>query len=120
LFRALGEVERDSGQVAASMRDKFVDRERFDRWLADYRACLRTDAQSDAERGQAMRGVNPKYVLRNYLAQMVIEKAERGDYAEIDRLLTVLHAPFEDHPSMAQYAGPPPDWAGDVRVSCSS
>ncbi|WP_372523925.1 YdiU family protein [Sulfuricaulis sp.] len=120
LFRALGEVERDGGQAITPLRDKFVDRARFDRWLADYRACLRTDAQSDGARGQAMRSVNPKYVLRNYLAQMVIEKAERGDYAEIDRLLTILHAPFEDHPSMTQYADPPPDGARQIEVSCSS
>ncbi|MEK7734666.1 MAG: hypothetical protein AAB329_04420, partial [Pseudomonadota bacterium] len=60
------------------------------------------------------------YILRNYLAQAAIEKAERGDYAEIDRLLTVLRTPFDEQPNAEAYAAPPPDWADNIQVSCSS
>jgi serine/tyrosine/threonine adenylyltransferase len=119
LFRALGAVARDSNE-GAPLRDRFVDRERFDRWLDGYRAHLRASARDDAVRRPAMLATNPKYVLRNYLAQVAIEKAEQGDYSEIERLLTVLRAPFEEHPQLAHYAEPPPEWADNIQVSCSS
>ena len=120
LFRALAEVESDSRATLPALRDRFVDRERFDRWLRAYRAHLRAAARNDAERQAAMRASNPKYIPRNYLAQAAIEKAEHGDYSEIERLLTVLRSPFEEHPRLAQYAEPPPDWAEHIQVSCSS
>lgn len=120
LFRALGDVQRDSENTPAALRDLFVDRERFDGWLADYRARLRTHTKPDAERRAAMMATNPKYILRNYLAQTAIEKAEHGDYAEIDRLLTILRTPFDEQPNAEPYAAPPPDWADNIQVSCSS
>ena len=120
LFRALSDVTRDGDRPLATVRDQFVDRDRFDRWFADYRARLRSHAQPDAERRTAMRAVNPKYVLRNYLAQIAIEQAEGGDVGEIDRLLTVLRAPFDEQPDAAHYAAPAPDWADHIQVSCSS
>ena len=65
--------------------------------------------------------VNPKYVLRNYMAQVAIENAEQNqDYTEIDRLMRVLRSPFDEHPDMAHYAEPPPNWADSIQVSCSS
>jgi uncharacterized protein YdiU (UPF0061 family) len=67
-----------------------------------------------------MRQVNPRYVLRNYLAQQAIVQAERGDYAEIERLLTLLSRPFDDQPGMQAYAAEPPDWGRQLEVSCSS
>ena len=119
-FRALGEVERDTDRPMPAWRDRFVDRDRFDRWLADYRARLCTHAKADPERRPAMLAANPKYILRNYLAQIAIEKAERGDNSEIERLLTVLRSPFDEHPGQEQYAEPAPDSAGRIQVSCSS
>jgi len=64
--------------------------------------------------------VNPKYVLRNYLAQIAIEKAQNKDFSEIARLLGVLEKPFDDQPENDKYAELPPDWASDIEVSCSS
>jgi uncharacterized protein YdiU (UPF0061 family) len=119
-FRALGEVERDANRSLPAWRDRFVDRDRFDRWLADYRARLRTHAKADPERRPAMMAVNPKYVLRNYLAQIAIEKAEHGDNSEIERLLAVLRAPFDEQAGQEQYAEPAPDSVGPIQVSCSS
>ena len=117
-FRALSDTSLDDKPIA--LRDKFIDRERFDRWLTTYRASLRSEASNDAKRRQAMQAVNPKYILRNYLAQEIIEKTARGDTTEIDRLLKVLHAPFADHPSMTRYAEPAPAGTADIQVSCSS
>jgi len=120
LFRALSAVPRDSNEGAPALRDRFVDRERFDRWLDGYRAHLRASARDDTTRRPAMLASNPKYVLRNYLAQVAIEKAEQGDYSEIEQLLMVLRAPFDEHPQQAHYAEPAPAWADTIQVSCSS
>lgn len=118
-FRGLCAVERDRDDRCA-LRDLFIDRERFDRWVADYRALLRSRARPDAARHAAMRAINPKYVLRNYLAHIAIDKAQRGDYSELDGLLRVLHAPFEEHPQAEHYAEAAPAWARTIQVSCSS
>lgn len=117
-FRALSDLSLADKPIA--LRDKFIDRERFDRWLTAYTAALRHAAPNDAERRQAMKDVNPKYILRNYLAQEIIEKTAHGDTTEIDRFLKVLHTPFADHASMTHYADPVPEGTADVQVSCSS
>ncbi len=120
LFRTLGAVESEATHPQSELRDMFLQRERFDQWLNTYRALLQRHARPDAERQAMMNCVNPKYVLRNYMAQIAIEAAEQQDYSEIDRLMRMLQAPFEEHPDMAHYAEPPPDWAGSIQVSCSS
>jgi uncharacterized protein YdiU (UPF0061 family) len=120
LFRSLASiVGGDDDQ--ATLRDEFVDRERFDCWLRSYTGLLRASGADPKARRAAMRAVNPKYVLRNYMAQIAIEKAERDrDYSEIARLMRLLQAPFDEHPDMQAYADAPPDWAGGIQVSCSS
>lgn len=120
LFRALCQVESHGDASIPALRDMFIDRERFDRWLADYRVHLRGHAKADHERRGAMLLTNPKVVLRNYLAQIAIEKAERGDYTEIDQLLAVLHTPFDEHSRFPHYAQPAPEDAPHLEVSCSS
>ena len=120
VFRMLCEVESETEHPPPNLRDMFLQRERFDRWLGEYRALLRREAKPDAERQSMMRGINPKYVLRNYMAQIAIEAAEQQDYTEIDRLMRLLQTPFDEHPEMDHYAEPPPDWAGSIQVSCSS
>jgi len=65
-----------------------------------------------------MQANNPEYVLRNHLAQIVIETAEKGDYSEVRRLHEVLKHPFPDQPEYENYAQLPPDWASELEVSC--
>jgi uncharacterized protein YdiU (UPF0061 family) len=67
-----------------------------------------------------MRSVNPKYILRNYLAQQAIEKAQQGDFSEIDNLLLVLQNPYQEHPDLQHYANLPPQWGKKMVISCSS
>jgi len=121
LFRCLGNF--DSSAVATNdlLRDRFIDRAAFDSWAAGYRARLQHEPGTDAERKARMDAVNPKYILRNYLAHNAIEKAEKHrDYSEIDRLLMLLTRPFDEQPEMENYAAAPPDWARQIEVSCSS
>ncbi|MGB9107057.1 MAG: hypothetical protein WCC39_00080, partial [Telluria sp.] len=60
------------------------------------------------------------YILRNYLAQVAIEKAQNGDFSEVGKLLAVLERPYDEQPENAAYAALPPDWASHLEVSCSS
>ena len=111
-------------QADAPVRDLFPDRDAFDAWMRDYRARLASEGSVDAERAARMKRVNPKYVLRNYLAESAIRQA-RGDdgersFAEIERLLTCLRRPYDEQPEFEHYAAQPPDWAGALHLSCSS
>lgn len=119
-FRKLGQLQVDQPERDAPVRDLFLDRAAFDAWAADYRARLRKELRSDAERRLAMDQVNPKYVLRNYLAQVAIEKAQNKDFSEVAKLLSVLEHPFDEQAENDAYAALPPDWASHLEVSCSS
>jgi uncharacterized protein YdiU (UPF0061 family) len=119
-FRKLGELRLDAPAHDAPVRDLFIDRDAFDAWAATYRTRLRAEQSEDAARRAAMMRVNPKYVLRNYLAQVAIERAQNGDYSEVARLLAVLEHPFDEQPENESYAALPPDWASHLEVSCSS
>ena len=119
-FRRLGELRLDEPETDAPLRDLFIDRAAFDAWARQYRARLRREHSEDAERRAAMHKVNPKYVLRNYLAQIAIEKAQDKDFSEVARLLAVLERPFDEQPEHERYAQLPPDWANHLEVSCSS
>lgn len=119
-FRRLGELQIENPASDDPIRDLVLDRAAFDGWAGRYRVRLRQEGSQDAPRRRAMHAVNPKYVLRNYLAQVAIEKAQQKDFSEIERLLDTLAAPFDDHPGAESYAGLPPDWGTRVAVSCSS
>lgn len=120
VFRELGTFASHPGGENEHLRDHFVNRDRFDGWALRYRSRLQSEATRDDERQHAMNRVNPKYVLRNYLAQIAIEKAQQRDFAEIDRLLTLLQDPYTEQEGMQGYAVPPPNWGKHLSVSCSS
>nr|WP_229446449.1 YdiU family protein [Massilia oculi] len=119
-FRRLGELRVDEPALDEPLRDLFIDRAACDAWTGEYRARLRQEASSDAARREAMHGVNPKYILRNYLAQIAIEQAQNGDVGGVHKLLAVLERPFDEQPDNESYAALPPDWAAHLEVSCSS
>nr|MCU0765242.1 protein adenylyltransferase SelO family protein [Burkholderiaceae bacterium] len=118
-------LETQSPADDAPVRDLFADRAGFDAWVAGYRARLRREAGTDAERAARMNRVNPKYVLRNHLAEVAIRKArgdggEPRDFSEVERLLRVLSRPYDDQPEFDHYAKAPPGWAAGLALSCSS
>jgi serine/tyrosine/threonine adenylyltransferase len=120
VFRELGSFASGPGMKNEPLREHFLSRDRFDEWTERYRNRLQNEQSRDDERQQAMNRVNPKYVLRNYLAQIAIEKAQQKDFAEIDRLLTLLKDPYTEQRGMEGYAAPPPNWGKHLSVSCSS
>ena len=120
VFRELSAFSSQNGAMNEKLREHFLNRERFDDWALRYRDRLRGEGSRDDERRDRMNRVNPKYVLRNYLAQTAIEKAQNKDFSEIDRLFTLLQDPFKDQHGMEVYALPPPNWGKHLAVSCSS
>ncbi len=126
-WRNLASLKIDGGPADgdAAVRDLFADRAAFDAWAVDYRARLRREESDDAQRAERMKRVNPKYVLRNHLAEVAIRKArgdggEPRDFSEVERLLQVLARPYDDQPFFDDYAKAPPQWAGSLSLSCSS
>jgi uncharacterized protein YdiU (UPF0061 family) len=93
-------------------------------WLRRYAARVRHEAQPEAERRARMLAVNPKYVLRNYLAQLAIDKAEQGDGSLVHEMLDVLRNPYAEQPGKESFAEKRPEWArhraGCSMLSCSS
>jgi serine/tyrosine/threonine adenylyltransferase len=119
-FRRLSGLRAGGAEGDEPLRDLFVDRPAFDAWADVYRARLRAENSDDAARKLAMDQVNPKYVLRNYMAQVAIEKAQNKDFSEVERLLALLARPFDEQPENEHYADFPPDWSNQLSVSCSS
>ena len=93
-------------------------------WLNNYAKRCRADVLTPAERKKLMNRVNPKFVLRNYLAQQAIEQSEKGDQHLLNELLDVLRKPYDEQPGKEHFNQKRPEWAkhkvGCSMLSCSS
>ena len=100
----------------------------FAGWIRQYAQRLQQDyvltGNTHEQKTARMNAVNPKYVLRNYLAQQAIDKATAGDYSEVEKLLHILRNPYDEQPEYQDYFAKRPDWArhkaGCSMLSCSS
>jgi uncharacterized protein YdiU (UPF0061 family) len=114
--------ERDERDT--SVRDLFVDRSAIDAWLQSYVQRLSRQssqyALSCSDVSSTMLRTNPKFVLRNHLAELAIRAAREGDFSVTQQMLHVLQFPFDEHPAHAAWADFPPDWAQSISISCSS
>lgn len=125
-FRALSDLDQASPEPSLQpFADAFYSPERRAEhepallaWLARYRTRIAADALPADERSARMRAANPRYVLRNYLAQQAIDRAEQGDLDGVHELLDVMRRPYDDQPGREAYARRRPEWARD-RAGCS-
>ncbi|MGZ8237004.1 MAG: protein adenylyltransferase SelO [Methylobacter sp.] len=112
----------DAYYVPEQLTDEY--KTRLGDWLKSYIKRVQSSGIADAERIKIMNAANPKYVLRNYLAQLAIDKAEQGDFSMVSELLELLRHPYDEQPSKEGFASKRPDWArqrpGCSMLSCSS
>ncbi|WP_435134438.1 protein adenylyltransferase SelO [Formosa sp. A9] len=131
-FRNLAKFEKDkSGNGLQIIQDAFYQSElnieiaeKWNAWFQQYAKRLQQELISDAERATFMNSVNPKYVLRNYMAQLAIDAAEKSDYSLIDELYQLLKQPYDEQPKYEKWFAKRPEWArhkvGCSMLSCSS
>ena len=93
-------------------------------WFANYAKRLEDETTSAEERQQQMNKVNPKYVLRNYMAQLAIDKADKGDTSLLEEMYLLLKEPYSEQPKFEHWFAKRPEWArhkvGCSMLSCSS
>jgi len=92
--------------------------QRWNEWFGRYDVRLYKEALTDWNRKIKMDAFNPKYVLRNYMAQLAIDDADKGDYGLIDELFQLLKQPYAEQPDHEKWFAKRPDWARD-KVGCS-
>ena len=125
-FRGLAAVAPDRPSLEPLRRAFYADvpRPLLQGWLERYAFRLRKNGDEEAVRVQRMNGVNPKYVPRNYLAQLAIDALEKGDASVLERLMKVLARPYDEQPEHDALAERRPEWArqraGCSALSCSS
>jgi uncharacterized protein YdiU (UPF0061 family) len=133
-FRNLGNIEKTDNaenalkkienafykpeQITASISENWL------KWLSTYIEKINSENTTDNERKSAMNAVNPKYVFRNYMAQLAIEAAEKEDYSLIQELYLLLKNPYSEQPENEKWFAKRPEWArnkvGCSMLSCSS
>ncbi|WP_286224792.1 protein adenylyltransferase SelO [Polynucleobacter sp. HIN7] len=119
-FRLFAQVQSHADDQTNPLRDQFIDRQGFDLWMQSYLDRLKLERLSDFDRQSAILNTNPKFILRNYLAQRAIELAQQDDFSEVQKLLKILENPFAEQAEHEAYATPPPKELEDVVLSCSS
>lgn len=99
-------------------------REKWNIFLAVYAEILIAENREKTERISQMNSTNPKYVLRNYMAQIAIDAADKGDYSIVNELFNLLLNPYDEQPESEKWFALRPDWAktkvGCSMLSCSS
>lgn len=132
-FRQLGNFKSDGSQNGLELVSKAFYNEKeivkeieakWKTWFMKYAERLQKELKNDTERSESMNAVNPKYVLRNYMAQLAIDAADEGDYSLLDELFQVLKKPYGEQPQHEKWFAKRPDWArnkvGCSMLSCSS
>jgi len=89
-------------------------------WIKSYQERHNKESKSIAKKISLMNAINPKYILRNYMAQEVIEAAENSDFSAAETLIKVITSPYDELEQYEHFANRSPDWAKNLEISCSS
>ena len=89
-------------------------------WVVSFLKRHSLETMPQEKRLELMSQMNPKFILRNYMAQEAIEAAEKNDFLLLNTLLIILTQPFEEFPEHQKFANKSPKWAKDLEISCSS
>ena len=133
-FRNLSQIKKDNSVEQAfekieyafylpeEIKGEILDA--WQKWLSVYLKRLKMEDLADEERASKMNLINPKYVLRNYMAQLAIDEADKGDYSLVNELFQLLKNPYDEQPESEKWFAKRPDWArskvGCSMLSCSS
>ncbi|KAM4687342.1 protein adenylyltransferase SelO-like isoform 1-T2 [Discoglossus pictus] len=127
-FRQLGEVTQDQLQHLTIPQEYWAlhdisQHEKFPEWVGLYLQRInRNHDDTDSKRRQRMKATNPRYILRNWMAESAVRKAEMNNFSEVHELQKILSRPFhvQTLAERAGYSHRTPEWAKDLKVSCSS
>jgi len=126
-FRRLSafQLGKEAEQIKLIRNDSYANEEVFmpfeeqwEEWLMRYGNRLGANTISPQERIELMHSSNPKYVLRNYMAQLAIDAADKDDYALVDELFILIKSPYAEQPEMEKWFAKRPSWA-DHKIGCS-
>jgi uncharacterized protein YdiU (UPF0061 family) len=125
-FRSLAKLSLATDDPCAALHDAYYEptqidsklREQTAAWCDHYADVIKAQNVTETERATRMSETNPKFVLRNYLAQLAIDDAEQGEFGLVNELLDVLRHPYDEQPGKERFAEKRPEWAR-TRVGCS-
>ena len=119
-FRQLSNYKINQVDSLSELWNYYEKSEELIVWFSLYDQRLKRELSEDIKRQMEMKSVNPKYVLRNYIAQEIIEEVEKGGNEKLKSWLGILYSPFAEHPEYESYSKPTPKEKKNYSVSCSS
>ena len=111
---------RNLSQAVTSVKTNELNSNVSMSWIKSYQERHNKESIPIAKKILLMNANNPKYILRNYMAQEVIEAAESSDFSALETLIEVITSPYDELEQYEHFANRSPDWAKNLEISCSS
>ena len=111
---------RNLSQAVTSVKTNELNSNVSMSWIKSYQERHNKESIPIAKKILLMNANNPKYVLRNYMAQEVIEAAESSDFSALETVIEVITSPYDELEQYKHFANRSPDWAKNLEISCSS
>ena len=111
---------RNLSQAVTSVKTNELNSNVSMSWIKSYQERHNKESIPIAKKILLMNANNPKYILRNYMAQEVIEAAESSDFSALETVIEVITSPYDELEQYKHFANRSPDWAKNLEISCSS
>ena len=111
---------RNLAQAVTEVKTNELDSDIAMSWIKSYQERQSKEPTSIAKKILLIKANNPKYILRNYMAQEAIEAAEDSDFLPLETLIEVITSPYNEQEKYEYFANRSPDWANNLEISCSS